>query len=183
MGKRGKVLAVFLSFFVLLILLHSVYHLFIYGTGISGFAEVGISGVVVGDKDFRDELVAFTSESFGKGVSKWILIAEWSALMVVILFSIVRRKISSKKEIESLNLKKSKIGRKGPSTDLDSLYEILKEKKHLKLSTISKVYGINEDVAMSWGKTLESGNLVKVDYPLFGEPRFVYSEKEPEKTK
>lgn len=178
MGKRGKVIGFFATLLVLGVVMHSVYHLFVYGTGISGFIEGGVSGIVIGDADFRDELQAIAPAVFGREVSRWFLIAEWVVLISISLFFLVRAKVDSKREVASLNMKKMRVKTKGPSTDLDTLYEILKEKKHLKLSTISKAYGIKKDLALAWGKTLESGHLIKVEYPFFGEPKFVCAENE-----
>ncbi len=178
MNRGGKVVAFVLSLVAVFVVLHSVYHVFVFGTGISGFAQAGISGIVIGDKDFREEIQIISSGVFNKSFSKIILFVEWGLLFALLVFAFVRKRITSKRELESLHIRKNSSKSKGPSTDLDSLYDILKDKKHLKLSTISKVYGIDKEVAMLWGKTLESGKLIRVDYPFFSEPRFVYTEKE-----
>ena len=83
------------------------------------------------------------------------------------------------KKIKAALIKPPLIGHipRGTGVYLDNLYEVLKERKNLKLSTISKAYGVENSVVMSWGKALETANLIMVDYPIFGEPNFVYKDE------
>jgi len=173
MGKKEKVLAVFFTLIVLFTVLHSVFHLFVYGTGISGVAETGISGIAVGgSEDFRAELTLLVPK-VDKSLSSFVLIGEWVLLMAIGVVFFFRHKMNSDKEFKELNLGKVRKKNTGTSTDLDNLYELLKGRKSLKLSTICKVYGVKKEVVMSWGKILESGKMIKVNYPFLGEPQFV----------
>ena len=54
-------------------------------------------------------------------------------------------------------------------TDLDTLYNILKDKKQLRTSSIAKLFKVNKETALNWCKILESGNLAVLDYSS-GDP-------------
>lgn len=56
------------------------------------------------------------------------------------------------------------------NTDLDALYSILKEHKHLKIIDIAKTFKISKERAFEWAKILEESNLAMVEYPAFSEP-------------
>jgi len=60
---------------------------------------------------------------------------------------------------------------------------IIKDKKVLKISTISKAFDIDKEKAMEWIKILESGDLCIIEYPTFGEPFIKIKEKELPKIK
>jgi len=101
--------------------------------------------------------------------TKLFLIIEWALLLSALFFVYFKdqRALSMKKELSDINLKKfSK--RKG--TDLDTLYNVLQNKKQLRISSIAKLFEIDKKTAMEWGKTLESGNLVMIDYPTARGP-------------
>jgi len=100
---------------------------------------------------------------------KIFLGAQWILLILLLIFAFREdRKVKSrKKELEGIDLKKM-TPKQG--TDLDTLYNILKNKKQLRISTISKVFNINDKIAIEWCKILESGNLAILDYPGIGEP-------------
>ncbi|MFH0808397.1 MAG: hypothetical protein V1888_02165 [archaeon] len=55
-------------------------------------------------------------------------------------------------------------------TDLDTLYEILKERKSIGIADIEKLFNVNSEVALGWAKILENGDLAIIDYPSFGKP-------------
>lgn len=77
-------------------------------------------------------------------------------------------------KIEKINLLSFKDKNK---TDLDILYDLLKKRKRLKISTICKTFKIDKEVVHQWGKILESGDLANIDYPGIGEPAIVIQEK------
>jgi outer membrane biosynthesis protein TonB len=94
------------------------------------------------------------------------VIIEWSLVVLAIFFIVLyltKRKIKNKNKI-NLNKYRSK-----EKTDLDVLYDLLKEKKGLKVSTISNLFKIDKEVTMEWGKILESGNMATIEYPALGE--------------
>lgn len=167
MKKRGtpKVLKILISLVLLVVVIHIAGHFAIYGTGIELFGERGISGLAIGPLDV--DQVKTDNPSY-ENLSKYFIVGEWVLLIALILFTFARDRITLKKEIVEINLENYK---KAPNqTDLDLLYEVLKDKKSLKLSTIARIFKVEKDLVMEWVETLESGNLASVSYPRFGEP-------------
>jgi hypothetical protein len=108
---------------------------------------------------------------------KIFLAIQWVILVLVLVFALMRDKhIKRVKESTIvLNVKKD-LGKN--KTELDVLYDVLKDKKDLNISTISKSFNISKDKAMEWCKILESGELATIDYPGFGEPYVRILDKE-----
>lgn len=175
MVKDGKIFAVFLTLFMLVVFLHTLFYVVVFGTGISGVAEKGISGIIIGgNRDFRDELgdLFFSPGEEKPSFPIAVLLLEWIGLIILASVFYFKKKAKAHKEIESIDLGRAR-KKSGTDTDIDNVYAVLKEKKNLRVSTLSKVYGVEKEVIMSWGKILESSNLISVEYPFFGEPRFV----------
>jgi len=63
-----------------------------------------------------------------------------------------------------------KIERSKYDTDIDILYKIIKGTGRIKMSVITKYFGINQKKAEEWAAILEGHNLVKIHYPAVGEP-------------
>ena len=109
--------------------------------------------------------------------SKIFLYIQWAVILVIVFLVFlknrgIRTRIKEKKGIDVKSVRvKSK-------TDLDALYSILQEKKQLSVKSISVLFNIKEDLAMEWARILESGSLVKIDYPGFGSPVVNVNEKE-----
>ena len=55
-------------------------------------------------------------------------------------------------------------------TDVDKLYEIVRDKGILKVKEASKMLGIDMDQVEEWGRILEEHKLVRLRYPPVGEP-------------
>lgn len=108
--------------------------------------------------------------------SKLFLVAEWIIFASILLFVYLRdRGIGSRSdELEGIDL--SKLTEKW-GTDIDTLYNLLKTKKQIRIMAVSKLFNVNKDVAISWCKTLESGNLAVIEYPQ-GGPVIKINEKE-----
>ena len=171
--RKKRIFGIITSVLIIAIILHQTLHFTIFGTGISGLYETGISGLSIGKFYLGEEL---RKNQTASPVSRTILIIEWSLLIIAIAFIFVRNKIEAKKEAESVKLPQ-KYKKSEKSTELDVFYNLLKEKKHLKLSTIEKVFSVSKKVALSWAKTLESGNLARIEYPRFGEPEVILNEE------
>lgn len=168
MGKR---LALIISLVFIVASLHTLFHIMIYGTGISGALDSGISGLSIG-KISLDEIKPQYKEISQNSI--YILIGEWSILLLLGISAFIKNRKSIEENMKARPLiKKYKTKTK---TDLDVLYEILKEKKHLKISTIAKIFGITSEIATSWSKTLESANLANLHYPRIGEPELTIIE-------
>ena len=99
MVKRAGaiLLRIFLGLLLLVGIAHAALNFATVGTGIQGFGEKGISGSAISDLGER-----FSIES---PLSKIILIAEWGALIILIVFVLVRNKVNIKKEAVNLNIK------------------------------------------------------------------------------
>lgn len=175
MVEKKKLKFVFV-FLVMIGVMHLFFHFFIFGEGFFALGSRGILGYNLIDGSVLENLKARASPIQGSS-SAILLIIEWVLIIFFIVFFTILRRVENKKEVESLNIGKEKIEKSWTKTDLDNLYEVLKERKSLKLSTISKVYSVDKDIVMSWGRALETANLVRVEYPLFGEPSFIYIEK------
>lgn len=105
------------------------------------------------------------------------MISQWVLLLFILFYAAFRdRKIQRiNNENIDLHIKRNPDKNK---TDLDTLYEILKDKKELPISAVSKSFNVNKDIAMEWCKILESGELVSISYPGFSEPFVRINEKE-----
>lgn len=55
-------------------------------------------------------------------------------------------------------------------TDVDKLYEMVRDKGIVKLREASKRLGIESDRVEEWGRVLEDHKLIKLHYPPVGEP-------------
>ena len=101
--------------------------------------------------------------------TKIFLLGQWAAVIIMLALAFIRdnRVVGKRNELEGLSIKRMSEGTK---TDLDTVYNILKDKKQLRLSTISNAFKISKETAMDWCKTLESANLAVIEYPGMGEP-------------
>lgn len=151
MDKRGK--SVFLKsflFVIVVIILDLVVFLkdMIISRGLSGFSI----------KETFSEIYLSLST-----YSKIFLTIQWLCLLIILGFGVV-------KDLKPKPTISIKINKSENKTDLDILYDILREKKQLSLSVISKSFNISKEIAMEWCKILEAANLVSIDYPSFSEP-------------
>ena len=150
MAKEDKPIFLKVLLVIMIIALLNVGTLFyIYGNfsdGLSGFSIFEISSNVYQQMPKQ---------------SKIFLIAEWSLIFIFLFFSMFKdSKIRSRiREVRSIKLKKE-----SNQTDIDVLYNLIKDKKQLRISTISKVFEVNEDIAIDWVNILEAANFVKTDY-------------------
>ena len=173
MKKKKRPLAISLILLAIILIIHQALHFSFFGTGISGIYEKGISGFAIGKFSVGGEFKArYQSIS---PASRIILIAEWAILFILIIAAVIKNRLEIKREISSIEAP-DKYRKLRKSTDLDALYNLLKEKKHLRLSTVSKVFKIDKDLALNWSKTLESANLAKINYPKFSDPEVVLEE-------
>ncbi len=180
MEKRGYiVLGLLVALIVLVIVIHAGLHITFYGTGIAGLGEKSISGLSIGpiSGDTIKETLEqrFPNLSF---LSKIFLIIEWLALVGVLLTIFILKKAGHHKEDTSIDesIRMKTISRGKSKTDIDVLYELLKEKKRLRIPSITKLFDVKEETALEWAKILESNNLVSVNYPRVGDPELVITE-------
>ncbi len=173
MGKTKILFGILSSLLLLIAILHTVFHFAVAGTGISSFYGQGISGFSIGKitlgEEFKTQYKSFSPISLG------IIAGEWCLFFTFLIFTSVKKRIDAKREVLAIHINKHSDKSK-TKTDLDYLYETLKEKKSLKISTIAEAFKIDKDLAEQWCKTLEEGNLATMNYPRMGEPELVLIE-------
>ncbi|RMD45471.1 hypothetical protein D6829_02260 [Candidatus Pacearchaeota archaeon] len=114
--------------------------------------------------------------------SKIFLIIQWVIILVIVVIALIKNQkvMQRRNKIGSINIKKAMANSK---TELDALYNILKERKELSIKEICSVFKIKEDLAMEWARILEAGELITIDYPTFGSPIAKIKELEEERVK
>lgn len=148
---------------LLLILAGQVYY---YNFGNSNIA---VAGNVISNVD-----VPFTNLS----LTTVILIVQGVVIAIVlfgVIFQTIRHKKEEKDQIKVFSLvqhKKSK-----SETDLDLLYEMVKKKNKVDVSSVAKLFKVSSEVALEWGKILENKNLVSMDYPFLSSPQIILKEE------
>ncbi len=177
MKKRFVFSEIVFSVLLVVALLHLSVHLSVFKSLIFNSGENGISGLSVGSSDVGEEL---SSGEIWFSFSRIFVFIEWMFVGFIILFLHFRQKSGADGEYEKVKtfLNSRAIG---TETDLDRLYEVLKIMKSIRLSTISKAFNVNKEVAMDWCKTLEMGNFASIEYPRFGETTLVLEETEIDK--
>lgn len=174
--KRGykKILGVLFGLLILFSLTHAVVHFITFGTGVNYIDSATISGLAVTNSSVLEQL-KFKYNSLSS-TSRYIIAMEWLFVLIIILVILVKGRMSLKKDMENVSRRTIHVKKK-PGTDLDLLYEVLKQKNSLRLSTISQLFGIKKDTAMEWCKILEAGNLAEIVYPTVGGPKIIIVEK------
>jgi hypothetical protein len=157
-NRGGKIsgFAAILGVLFVLAIGHTALHTNFYGVkSISGLSFL----------DSRPQLTGSASNL----LSFLFIIGEWAVLTCVMVAGIISRKKKSTTEIKSIIAEKKKAS-SSAKTDLDVLYEILKNKKKLGISEIASAFGITKDIATEWAQILEDSNLAEIEYSNIGEP-------------
>ena len=155
MGKRGNIGVLLILVFL------ALGNAFLYFrktvNGFSGLSVMSISEKII-SLDFPTIIF----------IAQWVLI--FAAALIFYINFLRQNKEEDKKEVSGvvINVKRGK-----SVTELDSLYELLKEKKTLKISVISKLFKISNEKALEWAKILENHDLGEIEYPAFSEPELV----------
>ncbi len=94
---------------------------------------------------------------------------------IIILFQIMRLSYHAKKKSPELVAKKSKepvvIPKKGSyMTDFDRFYMYIVKNKKVQLCKIATAFKMTKKQAEEWAKILEGRGLIKINYPLIGDP-------------
>ena len=165
------------SFLALLFVISLVHTFFIAFGGIPSY-QGGISGQIVFD-DIVNQYYQTPNST------KIILAAEWVLVLLIILYLLIKGKMRLDQDMQIIkeikNPKEIKTYHKSRSeTDIDVLYNILKERKVLRLSAIQKMFGVDKKTAQDWCKILEDGNLATIYYPLVGDLRIALVREEKE---
>lgn len=171
MRKKPNVAGIFFGLIIVAAIIHLTIQVAVYGTGVNGLAERGISGLAIDNP----------SEGFSISTSTIVLFAEWGLILLGIVFVYVKHKFEMNREFTDLKLVKSKKHFSG-GTELDNFYELLKDKKRFRLSSAAKVFEVDEDIIEDWAKTLESSKLAVLNYPRIGSPELTIKETKHEVT-
>ncbi|MEM4625529.1 MAG: hypothetical protein QXJ28_02080 [Candidatus Pacearchaeota archaeon] len=110
--------------------------------------------------------------------SNKILLGIIILFIVIISYILIKKRKSKKIEDEiKVSVEKKEEG----LTDIDLLYELLKRKKRMNISTIAKIFKINKELAIEWARILEEGDLAEINYPILSEPTLEIKEKEEDR--
>jgi hypothetical protein len=162
MKKEGKLLKVLLVVLTTAVLIHTIAQF--------TFFSPGISGLLIGNEKVGEEFSP--KGSFGSMI---FLVVEWFVLISLFTFTYTRYRRFLDTEYEELKIIKER-KHSNRNTALDDLYEFLKEKKEIRVSTIAKTFNVNKRLVEEWAKTLESNNFATLVYPQFGGPKLVLKE-------
>lgn len=145
-------------------------------------AEVGLLYYFYSPKTISGFSIADFKEAYANvyPTSKVFLYSQWIILFLIVLFVYLKNKGILKRNREKSSIDLEKIT-KGSKTDLDSLYNLLKEKKRVSIKVIAHLFEIEDDLAIDWARILEAGGLATVEYPGIGSPFVMLVEKEGEK--
>jgi len=162
MKKRGLITI------IIFILIFSTVNLFLFSNK-NSFSYSSISGKFIKEPINLPE---------GITISKIAFAIQWVILLIILIFAYVRFRKHQKEEKIRINLSEIKRKKSRSETELDILYNLLKEKKKLRIKTIARVFKIPKEKALDWGKILENSELVKIEYPAFSDPEVKLNEKE-----
>ena len=96
-----------------------------------------------------------------------------SALALIIFFVIIiikKPKKEKKQEKKQKTLKKPELVKTRYMTDFDRFYNYIIEKDKVTITKMSKVFKMPKPQVEEWARILEERKLIKINYPLFGEP-------------
>lgn len=156
-SKKGVVITL-----LILIAMNAV--VFYYNSINHALKNVSIQGMAIGEIGVIPNL----------DISRIVFIAQWVLTGIVVIILYVKH--LKRKKTEGVKLVISKIQLGKSSTELDSLYYLLKEKKHLNIGIISRSFKISKDKAIEWCKMLEDSDLAIINYPSFSEPEIEIKE-------
>lgn len=163
-GLHSMLFRILIALVLTVAVMHTSLYFALYGTGIPGFGQKGISGFSIGKISGE----AVKSNPSISVISRIIIAAEWLLLIAVLFINSLAQRLHLKKE--AIEIKDIKLKHEKSKTDIDALYDLLKEKKRLPIPVIAKLFGVKEELVEEWAKILEDNNLASVYYPRMGEP-------------
>lgn len=127
-----------------------------------------VSGAAVSGNSIKDSVGRFYEMS---SVNERLLLLGQIIFVIVIIISIffIIKKIGKKQTLFKKDYMLAGEAKRS-RTDLDVLYEMLKNKKEIDLRDVERVFQVSPEVAIGWAKVLEDGDLIEIDYPRFGKP-------------
>src|SRR3989344_3941557 len=100
MNKRFEFLVYLLMFSVLVAVVHSVFHFYVFGTGINGFFQQGVSGFSVGKFSVGEE--NSSGHEVNSSLSKVLVLFEWIIVLGLFVFVYTQSKTVFKRETAAL---------------------------------------------------------------------------------
>jgi len=162
-NKQGRSVNINVVVIMLVALAHTFIH---YSIFTPDEANKGvISGFSINEVKANDK----TTFSFSIAVIAF----EWGVLILMVLFSFVRNRVNVHPQVKlSIDHKKMReLSKNG--TEIDMLYELLKNNKSIRLTTISKLFEVDTRKVSEWTQILEAANLAYIHYPKIGEPELI----------
>lgn len=166
--KRRRI---FIKLLLVVIIIGALSHTYYntFGFTIPDFQSDGITGKVI----TADVISGFGDIPLS---SRIIIAGEWIFVLVIILYLLIKGRMTLERDLQkergvSLERKKIQSSKSQYETDLDVLHDILKEKKILRLSVISKTFGITNKTTTDWCRILEEGDIATLSYPTVGSPK------------
>jgi len=119
---------------------------------------------------------------FGLEINFIMLALIVSVIFIILIIFLLYKKVLRNKEnkitkndYQIIKYKKTKAG-----TDFDILYNLLKDKKSMRIGTVSHIFNISKEKSLEWARILENHNLVMIEYPTFSDPIIKIDNKESE---
>lgn len=162
--EKSRAFKLVASLLTLAVLAHTFYSL--YSVGSSPFN--GISGKAISEDTDGNEKISFKNHL--------ILAGEWLIIIVISMISLIRAKMEMQ-GVEQVIVTKIKTPRSIARTDLDMMYDLIKEKKVVKVKALAKYFKVEDKTIIDWARILEEANLIIINYPAIGEPQIVINEE------
>ncbi len=122
--------------------------------------------------------MAVSNLPMGLNVSLIAFILQWVVLLLIIIFAYTKFLKHRKEEEEKIQHLIIPSPKSKAETNIDVLYNFLKQEKSLSIGAISKIFNITKETALEWGKILEDNDLAIIEYPAFADPEINIKEEE-----
>lgn len=157
---------------ILIFVINVILHIIIFGTGIKFLLKNGINQIIFGSKIIQ--ISSFADLNFNLRIYSFFAIVLELILIFFFLFIDSKNKDEFVKEMRAVKKLKTEFAKSKNQTDLDVLYNILKERKKIKVSILHTVFDVDRETMRDWIETLESGDLVELNNKKFGESELIF---------
>ena len=163
--------AILINILIILLIVNLFLHVLIFGTGIRGVLQTGVSQILLGNKLLS--ISAFSDMHPGLKIASFCTIVLELALLFFVSFRKKQIKKETNQDLNTLKRLRTKYSKMKNQTELDVLYNILKEKKKVDVSNLHHVFDVDKDTVKEWIETLESGDLAELNDKKLGEPELI----------
>lgn len=167
---------ILINVIILIFIVNVILHIIIFGTGIKGILKNGINQIVFGSKVLQ--ISAFSDLHYGLRIYSFFAIVIELILIFYFIFKEYKGKEDVSKELKEIQRLKMHYSASKNQTEIDVLYNILKEKKKIKLSVLNIVFGVDKNTLREWIDSLEAGNLAELKKKSFGELEIVLKKED-----